>query len=268
MSNITCQDARPWLDSIADGNTYSVPDGMADHSRRCVHCSAELARIQTLKRDLRKAVMVQPLPLGLETRIRASIGASDRSPSWWKQPVWQAVTASFALAALTAGLWLSVYRPLRAELVSILHLGQHDHVHCTLERKKPPFGQLQRPLPGRHAEIVPVAQRAMPAGFRMVESHYCRVQGRVFTHLVFTNGSQRLSVIVTGKKSGERLPLPALLSRMRADGIPVYQDRIEGLQTAAIETQKSLGYVVSDLPAAENLRIMAALAGTITSVDQ
>lgn len=265
MSTITCEQARPWLDRVADGQLDSPPDGLAEHCRSCPACAAEVLRIQSLKRSLHQAVSRQPVPPGLETRIRARIGAPHAAPSWWRQPVWQAVAASVALVALTAGAWITVYRPMRLQLASLLHLGQHDHVHCTLERKQPPFGSLQRPLPAHHDEIVPVAQKAMPAGFTLAESHFCRVQGRVFTHLVFSNGTQRLSVIVTKKKEGENLPPALLFSKMKADGIPVYQDRIGGLETAAMETPGSLGFVVSDLPQQENLRIMAALANTITT---
>lgn len=267
MPTITCEQARPWLERVADGQMTGPPEGLMEHCRECPDCAAAVERIQVLKRRVREAVVRQPVPVGLETRMRANL-RSGHSPNWWMRPVWQAAAACCALVALTAGAWMTAYRPMRMQLASLLQMGESDHVHCTLERKKPPFGELQRPLPGHHDEIVPVAQKAMPAGFTMAESHTCRVQGRAFTHLVFSNGRQRISVIVTGKKEGEALPAARLFSKMKADGIAVYQDRIGGLQTAAMETAHSLGFVVSDLPEQENLRIMAAIAATVTAVDR
>ncbi|MFN7935282.1 MAG: hypothetical protein U0R19_18270 [Bryobacteraceae bacterium] len=261
MSTINCQQAQPWLDRAADAQLDGAPVGLAAHFNTCPHCTAELARIQSLKQSLRRAVDAQPVPIGLDTRIRARI--QHPAPQWWSQPAWQAVAASLTLVALTATTWFAAYRPMRAQLAALLGTGQNDHVHCTLERKKPPFGELQRPLPAAHIEIVPAAQKAIPAGFTMAESHICRVNGRAFTHIVFSNGTQRLSVIVTAKRDGEALPAQFLFAKMKADGIPVYQSSIGGLQTAAIETPTSLGFVVSDLTEQQNTQLMAMLATTI-----
>ncbi|MBL8179972.1 MAG: hypothetical protein JNK48_35155 [Bryobacterales bacterium] len=259
---INCQQARPWLDRLAAGATEDAPASLAAHCAACPQCSAELARIRQWKTSLRRAVAAQPIPTGLETRLRARL-RQPASHSWWAQPQWQAVAAAFALLMLSAAAWLALYRPARAQLAATLGIGRHDHVHCTLERQKPPFGALQRPLPPSHAAIVPAAQRAMPPAFALAESHTCRVQGRAFTHLVFSDGSHRVSFIVTAKRQAETLPRAWLLAKMKADGIAVYQDTAEGLQTAAIETPHSLGFVVSDLGERENLRLMAAVASAI-----
>lgn len=267
MSTITCRQAQEWLDRVADGVTEGAPEGLAEHCSSCPHCSAEVARRQRLKISLRRAVSAEPVPVGLDTRVRAQLRAGD-AKAWWAMPQWQAVTAGLAVVALTAAGWLAVYRPARLQLAAMLHIGRHDHVHCTLERKTPPFGTLQRPLPAAHDAIVPVAQGAMPAGFSLAERHTCRVEGRGFTHLVFSDGARRVSVIVTAKREGERLPAAMLLARMKADGIAVFQDRVDGLQTAAVETPHSLGFVVSDLEEGENLRMMAAVAVAVRSADR
>jgi len=267
MSTITCREAQTWLDRMTDGVSDGAPEGVAAHCASCAHCTAEVARIQGLKMSLRRAVSAEPVPIGLETRVRARLRAGG-SKAWWAMPQWQAVAAGLALVALTAVGWVGVYRPARLQLAAMLHIGQHDHVHCTLERKTPPFGELQRPLPAAHEAIVPVAQGAMPVGFALAESHTCRVEGRSFTHLVFSDGARRVSVIVSAKREGERLPAAMLLSRMKADGIAVFQERVDGLQTAAVETPHSLGFVVSDLGAGENLRMMAAVAVAVRSADR
>lgn len=261
MSKINCQQARPWLDRAADAQLEGAPDGLTLHLSTCPQCTVELARIQSLQQHLKRAVAAQPLPIGLETRIRAHIRQPARQ--WWTPFAWQPVAAALTLITLTAATWFAAYRPMRAQLAAMLDIGQHDHVHCTLERKKPPFGELQRPLPEAHNAIVPAAQKAMPAGFQLAESHPCRVNGRTFTHLVFSNGAQRLSVIVTAKRDGEALPMQFLFARMKADGIPIYQSTIGGLQTAAIETPAALGFVVSDLTEQQNTQLMAMLATTI-----
>lgn len=163
---------------------------------------------------------------------------------------------------------MTVLRPMHAQIAAVLGIGAGDHVHCTLERKQPPIGQLNRPLPGHHDEIVPIAQRSLPAGFELLESHFCRYQGRVFTHIVFGRGENRLSVIVTRKQGGEVLPQSQLLSRMKASGIPVYAGQVTGLETLVVETPQSWGFVVSDLGEKTGQQVMAALASTIVQADR
>jgi hypothetical protein len=173
------------------------------------------------------------------------------------------------MLVLTAGVWFTAVRPMRTQIATILGIGTGDHVHCTLERKQPPVGQMNRPMPGHHDEIVPVAQKALPAGFELLESHMCRYQGREFTHIVFGREGQRLSVIVTRKQAGETLPTSTLLAKMKAGGVPVYGGAVQmGLATAAIETPRSWGFVVSDLDEKTSEHVMAALAATIVQADR
>lgn len=269
MNNEQCQRQSQWLQAFVDKQVAAeIPAQAVEHFESCAHCQAEVTRLRQVKQHLKLAVKNTSVPPGLETRIRARILEEQTSRDWWRLPVFQAALAGVAMLTLTVGLYAMAYRPMRQQIAQVLGIGLADHVHCTLERKNPPAGQLNRPLPGHHSEIVSVAQNALP-GFTLMESHYCRFNGRVFTHIVFGKEAQRVSVIVTRKDSGESLPKVALLAKMRASGIPVYATiSSTGLAVAALETEQSWGYVVSDLNESVNQRVMAAIATSIVNADR
>jgi hypothetical protein len=173
---------------------------------------------------------------------------------------------------VSAGIWGLAIRPMREQIAGIVAVGCDSHIHCTVERKAPPAGPLVRPLPGHHDEIVESAGRAMPAGYHLMESHTCSHQGRVFTHLVFggqEEEEERISVIVTRKGDREALPGWALLARMKANGIPVYEGSSGGVEAAVIETPRSWAYVVwGDGTPEAGLQVMARVADRIVAADR
>lgn len=268
MSVHSCQEFNGKLEAFADGElTADDRAAIEQHLAACSDCRSAIERMDQWKKRTQQAVRTQAAPLGLETRIRSAIRQGVPLP-WWRRPALSIAFAAAAVLTLTAGLGITVVRPMRAQIASVLALGTGDHIHCTLERKQPPPGQLNRPLPGHHDEIVPVAKNALPAGFELLESHFCRFRGRVFTHIVFGRSENRLSVIITQKQSGEVLPKSALLARMKADGIPVFASHTAGLETLALETPRSWGFVVSDLDENTNQQVVAALARTIVTADR
>ncbi|MBI4903416.1 MAG: zf-HC2 domain-containing protein [Acidobacteria bacterium] len=260
MQQFNCEEFKDLLSPFADGELAGAQlDAVSTHLELCTACRAQSQQLTNLKLRLRTAVNSQPVALGLDSRIRARLRDAQQ-PRWWTRP---AVASSFAAIAIivTAGGWMQY------QIAGVLAIGRGDHVHCTLERTKPPIGAMNRPLPKHHAEIVPVAQAALP-GFQLLESHFCRFRGRVFTHIVFAKEDKRLSVIVTAKKQGESLPKATLLAKMRASGVPVYQNTSGTLHTAALETAGSWAYVVSDLDEHTNLQVMAKLRDIIPQADR
>lgn len=265
MREYSCEDTRVWRDALADGQPPAdAASALEQHLAQCESCRAEVTGSRALRSRLRQAASTVSAPPGLETRIRASL----RPRPVWAAPWAQFAGAALGLVLLTAGGWAVALRPFQNQIAAVLGAGRGSHVHCTLERKNPPQGSLQRPLPERHRGLPAAAASVLPAGFQFSESHLCRNEGRVFTHVVYIRGTERLSVIVTDKRPGESLPMPALLSKMRASGIPVYTSTAAGLQTAAIETPRGWGYVVSNTDSSENLKAMALLAASIVQADR
>lgn len=257
-----CQEVGPKLGAFAD---KELPAGehaeVADHVSGCEACALKVRQINTLQGRLRTAVASQAPPLGLETRIRANLGSK---PSLWSHsPFPRLAMAALGLVVLTAGLWATVWKPMERQMLSVLGIGASDHVHCTLERKSPPIGQVQRPIDPEYGDLLARVQAAMPKDLQLLESHFCRWQGRRFQHIVFGRDANKVSLIVTPKKGADSFPRLALLASMRAQGIPVYQAHIGQSQTAGFESGHNLAFLVSDLAADENVKLLASLAPAI-----
>ncbi len=268
MQTTQCKEFQDYLSAFADGELDAARTAtVRAHVDTCAACQAEVRSFADLKRQLRGAVNAQPMALGLETRIRARLNEQPAARGWWARPAFATGFGALALVVVTAGGWLAVLRPMQNQVAGLLAIGRGDHVHCTLERKNPPVGALNRPLPKHHGDIVPVAQASLP-GFSLLENHTCRFRGRQFTHIVFGKAGQRVSVIVTAKHQGESLPKSTLLAKMRASGVPVYQDDSGSLRTAMLETADSWAYVVSDLDEKTNLNLMARLGEVIPQADR
>ncbi len=258
-----CQDANRRLGAYAD-NELSPGEHflVAEHLATCDNCARKVHQAAAWKNRVRAAVQAQSPALGLETRVRAAIagGATVRSPLF---RVSSLAAGAMAVVVLSVGLWAAIWEPMQRQVLAVLGIGAADHVHCTLERKSPPPGGLQRPIDPEYGDLLTRVRSAMPKEFETVESHFCRWQGRRFQHFVFARDGHRISLIVTPKKGADAFPRLALLAKMRAQGIPVYQAHIGQNQTAGFESGHNLAFLVSDLDAAENGKLMASLVPAV-----
>jgi hypothetical protein len=263
---MNCHETIPLLDSFAD-KELSGPqcEAVAAHLARCRECAARVEAIGGLKRKVAAALGSQPTPLGLETRLRARLHeAEGKSRAFRLSFAW---ASALAVAVLTIGGWAMVWKPIRQQVLAVLGAGADDHVHCSLERKNPPFGALQRPIDPEYGDLLARVTSSMPSGYQLRESHSCRSKGKRFQHIVFEREGSRVSVIVTPKTvAGEFPALGVLASRMRASGIPLYSADRLGVSVAGFATGDNVAFVVSDLGQETNLRLLAGLAPGLTGV--
>lgn len=261
---MNCQEAKPLLSAFADGELNGeAGSSVGAHIARCPACARQAEEHRTLKGKLRAAVSTQTAPTGLETRIRSRLREQPRAVPWWQAGWPRFAGAAAGVALLTVSLWATVWRPMERQVMAALGIGAGDHVHCTLERKSPPIGQQNRPIDPEYGDLLVRVKSAMPGDYELLESHYCRWQGRRFQHIVFGRDGHKVSLIVTPKKDAEGFPRHALMAKMRQDGIPLYRARIQAVETAGFESGRNLAFVVSDLEPGENLRLLAALAPAI-----
>jgi hypothetical protein len=92
-------------------------------------------------------------------------------------------------------------------------------------------------------------------------AHQCTYAGRRFIHLTMRKGSDVISLVVTRKNPDETFR--TLSPAVGAAGVPIYQASAANYQVAGFESENYLAYVVSDLNAAANLDIAAALAPAV-----
>ena len=102
----------------------------------------------------------------------------------------------------------------------------------------------------------------VPQRYHVVEAHRCSYRDRHFVHLVLRDGSSLVSVVLTRKAPGESLG--RLAPKLELASLPVYGAATDRYQIAAFETRDHLAYVVSDLPATQNLELMADLAPAVS----
>jgi hypothetical protein len=267
-----CTDILRWKDSFASGE---LPAGdihrIQEHLQACPDCASQFEQIRKLRAQLKSAVAAQASPIGLETRIRASLRNPGRKTL--DLPLPKLAFAVLGLVMVSAGVWSLAVRPMRQQIAVMLGIGAGDHIHCSIERRNPPqgtaFSGTDNSFPGLQAAV----QENMPKEFRLFESHSCQHKGRRFAHFVFERQGHKVSILATRKQDQEHFPRTALLARMRAHGIPVYHDVLPtgalpagSLQASGFETARHFVFVVSDLPESQNLAVMAALGPVLTEI--
>jgi hypothetical protein len=102
-----------------------------------------------------------------------------------------------------------------------------------------------RSLGPQYADLLPKMRTHLPAGFRIREAHHCDYNGRRYTHVIATNKSDVISLLITKRMAGD----PARSGSARAAPYSV----------AGFQTREYFIYLVSDLDSGENSAILNAL---------
>lgn len=226
---------------------------------------------------LRDAVNSVAVPAYLEARIRSRIRA-EREPRLFGLGYFRLATGGLAALLLLGAAISYQHGHLRFtkeskasyvwsvsnRLVSLMRPGLADHVNCSVFRKypkdAPPVEVLAQELPVQYRELIPIVRSNVPPDYRLLISHQCRWDGRKFIHLSLENNSHVLSLVITPRKAGESFRADGLLPALVQSDIPMYQTGVQRFAMTAFETPGYVVYFVSDLPQAENTRIMQAMA--------
>lgn len=222
---------------------------------------------------LKNAVNSVEVPPFLEARIRSQIRAGRPSSTWLFKLVPAGIAAVLCIGIaisyheghlrLTKASQISYVWSVSNRLVSLMRPGLADHINCSVFRKYPKNAPaveiLAQKLPSQYRELIPIVQSQVPSDYRLLISHQCRWDGRRFVHLSLENDSHVLSVMITPRKKGESFQADGLLPALVQSDIPMYQSGVQRFAITAFETRDSLVYFVSDLPQAENTRIMQAM---------
>jgi hypothetical protein len=226
---------------------------------------------------LKTAVHSVTAPPYLETRIRSSIraGAPSRSLGFWLVPsgiaaaicVGMLVVYQLGHLRLTATSQESYIATVSTKVTTLMRVGLGDHVHCSVFRKfpknPPPVEKFEEDLGPEYRGLLPIVQRNVPPGYRLMQGHQCRYHGRRFVHFSFMNDSHLVSLVIARKSEGESFEAQGLLPALVQSGIPIYQAGVQRFAMNAFESPKFLVYVISDLPAGENSQMMIAMAPAV-----
>jgi hypothetical protein len=269
-----CEKIRQYLDSyISNELLVETNHEVLRHLELCAPCSREFETRIRVRTSLQNAVRREVVPADLQQKIRRRIHEEGPRRLWIMgfSLRWMSAVAALVVLSVAGGIALrkrqtqdAYIASISARLSGILQVGLRDHIHCAVFRKypkdPPPFAQLAIKMGPQYAGLVPLVKERVPDEYRIVLAHQCSYQGRHYVHMVLKGPSSLLSLVITRKNSGESFPNFKLAPALEAAGVPVYRGGIEQFQVAAFETQAFLAFLISDLPAENNLQLAANLA--------
>lgn len=179
----------------------------AVHLKACPSCAQQME----LDARLHDAILAEDVDAGaLDRRIRRSITAGSIRMRWWMAAATVAAIVAIALLWMpqTARVCADAGRDHRMEVIDHQHrkwLSDRSAIETLAERQ------------GLSSSVISLA----PTGFQLERGKVCRLDGRVFVHLVYTDGTREFSVFLR-KLDGEPVLGPARVTR---DHVAFFQTR-------------------------------------------
>jgi len=219
------------------------------HLKSCPACMAELERQARLDARLREVVFAEESnAIRVDRRVRELIAAEAATgplpqmrprPRRWVKPALGIAAA--VLLVIAAG-----YQTLLGTRVARVYAdAAFDHYLEIVQHGPRPW--LTDPAQiAALAEQQGIARSAVTAlasrGYHLDRGKLCFLDGRIFLHLVFSDGAQEFSVYLR-RRDARPLPGPA---REIANGMPLCTSDIKGEHVASVESSTLLAVVVTD----------------------
>ena len=238
----------------------------------------EAEEFREVRARLQAAMNSVEVPRDLETRVRLSLAQTQARPaSNWNRRL-MSIAAGIAIVI---GGWLSVQvgnlrvvteerqnyvLAISRKVATIMRVGLAQHIHCAVfrEKGKPPDPREDMDLwLAEYKELLPVVRKQVPSNFELLTAHKCKYHGREFVHFQFEDHGKLLSLLIVNKRDGESFTVEGLAPALVESGLPMYSAGVQSFQMTAFETVNHLAYVVSNLPAQQNLQIASALGPAV-----
>jgi len=208
------------------------------HLQSCPACAVEIEQMAEVDTRLRDAMQTEPADTAmLDARIRRHIAAPSRR--------WISVAASFAAAVLIAGIAYRVAGgpdPVCAAAAS-------DHRHEVVEGQRRTWlsdTDSIAALADRQGIASSAVAQLAGSGFRLDRGKLCRLDGRIYLHLVYSGNGRAVSVFLHPHDSGTIHDVRALHSGSE--------------HVAYFETQRVSAIVVADQSSEPATRMAQAAA--------
>lgn len=194
-------------------------DLVRGHLAQCRNCASLINQKIALDVRLREAASDLPDATAVGRSVRRRIGAERAR----RLALTGAMAAVLALAAILG------YRALRPEPVGRLY------ADAALDHRLEVIEHQPRHWRSDPAEIEKLAARydlldvqaLAPAGYRLEHAKMCGIDGKAALHLVFTNGSQEVSVFVRTRSGNAR--------RGAGKSVKVGSEQLAEIQTGRLE---------------------------------
>jgi anti-sigma factor RsiW len=170
-----------------------------NHLRACPACGRELEEQRMLDDALRAAILAGEVDTtGVDNQVRQQIAfpqAPAAQPNRFRAP--QARWLATAGVAASITLAFLVYRvTFRTQIATVYADAARHHGHLVDHKQwisgQGPLAQLAQQGGMEASALMSLA----PAGYRLEHGKLCRLDGRPFLHLVYTNGVNEVSVFL------------------------------------------------------------------------
>ena len=266
FDDAACGRIRARLDAyLSDELSVETAAEVGRHLESCERCSAELADLERLRRRLREAVNAEAASAGLREAVTARLKRDSRR----RAAPWLAIAAAvaltvgggFAVSKRITGFYPPQLLAIELEARSLVRQVAAayapaiiDHVHCALYRSGAKAevapGKVAMEL-GEQAPVAEVVRQVAGPEATMFVAHKCHFGGREYVHMILMEGDALVSVVLTKKWAGEDL------------GAEPSATRAERFEIAGFEVGEYLAFVISDMPAGENLELARGLQGPL-----
>lgn len=219
------------------------------HLKSCPSCMQELERQARLDARLREVILAEETNVArVDRRIRELIAAEtagetlpelqSRSRGW----VVSAISVAAAALILIA---LGYHTLLGTRVARVYADAARDHHLEVVQRQPRPWltDPAQIAALAEKQGIAPSAVTSLASGsYHLNRGRLCFLDGRIFLHLVFSDGAQEFSVYLR-ERDAKALPGPA---REIANGKPLCTSDVDSEHIASIETSELTAVVVTD----------------------
>ena len=265
-----CQDFRELIDSyLSDELLTETNHDVLRHLEECANCRREIEVRRDLLLRLRSAVKNSPQfqirdEFSRNLRARLKQSSAPKNIFWSKPSSWMAVAAVFILT-LGLGFWfLQNGNPASSEVartnenqqsIFLEKVALGDHQNCAVK-----YNLTEDPvdIDLASAKFADVRQAVLQPlqnatdKYEFLESHVCKYQGQVFTHIVFKRQGKTVSVLLTDLRNYQALKNEEIIKIAAS-----------GYQLAHFDTKSKAVFIVSDLPPRENSAIAEILVNPV-----
>jgi anti-sigma factor RsiW len=186
-----CTDVRDLAPLYLTGELESArAEQLAAHVKFCPPCAVELGQQEAFDSLLRESLLAEHFDSSrVESKVRQSITRLSRR-RW---------TLALAGAAALFLLLLGVRTVMSSRTIPVYAAAAQDHRMEIVDRQprkwftdRPSIEELARRQGVSGSSIDAIA----PAGYHLAQGKLCRLDGKIFLHLVYANDSESLSVFL------------------------------------------------------------------------
>ena len=265
-----CQDFREVIDSyLSDELLTETNHDVLRHLEVCADCRREIEVRRDLLAQIRSVVKNSPQfqirgEFSGNLRARLKQSAAPKNVFWTSGNFWLAVAAMLILTVGLSIWFVSNQTVPSAEItqktenpqpVFLENAALGDHQNCAVK-----YNLAEAPVEIdlasaeyanlRQAVLLPLQNAADP--YEFLESHTCKYDGHLFTHIVFRHQGKTLSVLLTDLQNYQSLKDEEIVKLSAS-----------GYQLARFDAKNQAFFVVSDLPQTENLATAEILMNSV-----